>query len=114
MVRETGGLRDTVLSYNESNGAGNGFTFFNYNAHDMLYTVRRAEHYYRNAKDVWNTLIRRGMTGNYSWSHSAQTYLEIYSDLTGLPPTEFKPDAEPVAPLTRARKGNSKKIRVKG
>ena len=114
VVRETGGLRDTVLSYNESNGAGNGFTFFNYNAHDMLYTVRRAEHYYRNAKDVWNTLIRRGMTGNYSWSHSAQTYLEIYSDLTGLPPTEFKPDAEPVAPLTRARKGNSKKIRVKG
>ena len=45
IVRETGGLRDTVLSYNHYNNAGNGFTFFNYNAHDMLYTIRRALRY---------------------------------------------------------------------
>ncbi len=83
IVRETGGLRDTVLSYNESNGAGNGFTFFNYNAHDMMYTVRRAIHYYHNAPSVWSTLMQRGMTGDYSWSHSAQMYQSLYADLVG-------------------------------
>ena len=71
IVRETGGLRATVLSYNEYTGEGNGFTFFNYTAHDMLFTVRRAVDYYRNHKDVWYTLQMRGMTGDYSWDHSA-------------------------------------------
>ena len=53
IVRETGGLRDTVLSYNKFTDEGNGFTFFNYNAHDMLHTVRRAVHYYRHNREVW-------------------------------------------------------------
>ena len=83
VVRETGGLRDTVLSYNEQNGSGNGFTFFNYNAHDMLFTVRRAVNYYTNRKDVWNILLERGMTGDYSWNHSAQVYLDLYRNLLG-------------------------------
>lgn len=79
IVRETGGLRDTVLSYNEYNGDGNGFSFFNYNAHDMLYTLRRAIGYYRNDRAVWEKLQRRGMTGDYSWAHSAETYVQLYS-----------------------------------
>ena len=81
VVRETGGLRDTVLSYNEANGCGNGFSFFNYNAHDMLYTIRRAVHYYRERKDVWDLLMQRGMAGDYSWTHSAKVYLDLYADL---------------------------------
>ena len=81
IVRETGGLRDTVLSYNEYTGEGNGFTFFNYNAHDMLFTVRRAVDYYKNHKDVWYTLQMRGMTGDYSWSHSAGEYVKMYEKL---------------------------------
>ncbi len=81
VVRETGGLRDTVLSYNDYTDAGNGFSFFNYNAHDMLFTVQRALSYYRDHRDVWEKLQNRGMTGDYSWAHSADTYLELYKKL---------------------------------
>jgi starch synthase len=81
IVRETGGLRDTVLSYNEFNGEGNGFTFFNYNAHDMLHTIERAADYYRNQPDVWKTLQKRGMEGDYSWTHSAKEYIRLYETL---------------------------------
>ena len=83
VVRETGGLRDTVLSYNEQTGSGNGFSFFNYNAHDMMFTVRRAVTYYQSRKDIWNVLMERGMTGDYSWNHSAQVYLDLYRNLLG-------------------------------
>lgn len=78
IVRETGGLRDTVLSYNEFNGEGNGFTFFNYNAHDMLHTIERAVDYYKNKPDIWTKLQKRGMNGDYSWAHSAEEYLKLY------------------------------------
>jgi len=81
IVRETGGLRDTVLSYNEYTGDGNGFTFFNYNAHDMLHTIERAISYYNDHQDVWKTLQQRGMNGDYSWTHSAAEYLKIYQSL---------------------------------
>ncbi len=78
IVRETGGLRDTVLSYNQYTGKGNGFSFFNYNAHDMLHTIERAMDYYKNDKDVWSLLMKRGMTGDYSWTYSAGEYLKLY------------------------------------
>lgn len=81
IVRETGGLRDTVLSYNEFNGEGNGFTFFNYNAHDMLHTIERASGYYRDYPNVWKTLQERGMKGDYSWDHSAREYIRLYESL---------------------------------
>ena len=83
IVRETGGLRDTVLSYNEFNQEGNGFTFLNYNAHDMLNVVRRALDYYRGHKDVIKLLQKRGMQGDYSWTHSAAEYVKIYQKLSG-------------------------------
>ncbi|HHW70311.1 MAG TPA: glycogen synthase GlgA [Clostridiales bacterium] len=80
IVRETGGLKDTVQSYNEFTGEGNGFSFTDYNAHDMLYTIRRAiEYYYK--EDIWDMLIRRGMTGDYSWKRSASKYIELYNML---------------------------------
>lgn len=83
IVRETGGLRDTVLSYNEYTGEGNGFSFFNYNAHDMLHTIQRALHYYWGEKDVWRMLQKRGMSGDYSWNHSAGEYVRLYRGLLG-------------------------------
>lgn len=88
IARETGGLRDTVLSYNKFTDEGNGFTFFNYNAHDMLHTVRRAVHYYNHNRDVWYRLIVRGMTGDYSWYSSAGKYMALYEEVTK-PATDF-------------------------
>lgn len=81
IVRETGGLRDTVLSYNEDTGEGNGFSFQNYNAHDMLSVVRRALDFYKGKRDVLQTLRRRGMEGDYSWTHSAREYVSLYQEL---------------------------------
>ena len=101
IVRETGGLRDTVLSYNEYNDAGNGFTFFNYNAHDMLFTIRRALNYYRTNKPVWEKLMKRGMLGDYSWDASAQVYVDLYKSI--LPAAaEAAPAEEAPAPKKKA------------
>ncbi|HPJ01541.1 MAG TPA: glycogen synthase GlgA [Candidatus Limiplasma sp.] len=81
IVRETGGLRDTVLSYNDETKEGNGFSFQNYNAHDMLSVIRRALDFYKNRKEILKTLQQRGMDGDYSWTHSAREYLELYRKL---------------------------------
>ncbi|WP_210609243.1 glycogen synthase GlgA [Priestia flexa] len=83
IVRETGGLNDTVLSYNESTHEGNGFTFANYNAHDMLYTIERAISFY-NDKDVWEKLMRDAMSQDYSWAQSAFKYNQLYANLTSI------------------------------
>ena len=98
IARETGGLRDTVLSYNEFNGEGNGFTFFNYNAHDMLHTIERATDYYRNHKDIWKELQNRGMNGDYSWEHSAGKYIKLYQSLfeEKKPEPDVKAEPNPV------------------
>ena len=86
IVRETGGLRDTVLSYNEYTDEGNGFTFLNYNAHDMLHVIERAVNIYHEKKDVWNMLARRAMQGSYGWDESAKKYLALYEELTAPKP----------------------------
>jgi starch synthase len=80
IVRETGGLNDTVKSYNGKNGEGNGFTFTNFNAHDMLYTIERALSYYRN-KQEWNRLVESVMKMDYSWARSAKLYHQLYAGL---------------------------------
>lgn len=77
IVRETGGLKDTIQSYNEFTGEGNGFSFTHYNAHDMLYTIRRAiDFYYK--REIWKKLIKRAMSGDYSWDKSASRYIDLY------------------------------------
>jgi starch synthase len=81
VVRETGGLRDTVLSYNELTGVGNGFTFLNYNAHDMLHVLERAVDCYRSRPDVWKLLMERAMRGQYGWDQSAHHYVDLYKEL---------------------------------
>jgi len=80
IVRETGGLKDTVSSYNELTGRGNGFTFTNYNAHDMLHTIKRALTIYKR-KTVRNKLIKAAMSCDYSWQNSAKQYMELYCSM---------------------------------
>jgi len=80
IVRETGGLRDTIHPLRDDTGEGNGFTFTNYNAHDMMYTVRRAVSVHKN-KRKWNTLVRRVMSVDFSWDRSAVEYKELYESL---------------------------------
>jgi len=80
IVRETGGLNDTVQSYNEFTGEGNGFSFTNFNAHDMLYTIRRAIEFY-NRKEIWENLVKEAMSRDYSWAQSAFKYNQLYAEL---------------------------------
>lgn len=81
IVRETGGLKDTVTPYNEYESSGTGFSFANYNAHEMLNSIRYAEKIYYNNKREWNKLIDRGMGQDYSWNSSAKKYEELYYQL---------------------------------
>lgn len=81
IVRETGGLKDTVMPYNEVIGTGNGFSFANYNAHELLFTVQRAVSIYYENKPVWNNIRLRAMESDFSWDRSANAYIEIYKSL---------------------------------
>ena len=81
IVRETGGLKDTVEPYNEYEGKGTGFSFANYNAHEMLATIRYAKDVYYNRKREWNKIIDRGMAMDFSWNHSAKKYEDMYNEL---------------------------------
>ena len=83
IVRETGGLRDTVQPYNEFEGTGTGFSFSNYNAHEMMGTVRYAEKIYYDKRREWNKMIDRAMEQDFSWEHSALEYQELYDWLIG-------------------------------
>lgn len=78
IVRETGGLRDTVMPYNEYESSGTGFSFANYNAHEMLNTIRYAKSIYYNRKREWNKLIDRAMAADFSWNRSAREYEQLY------------------------------------
>ncbi|MCK5731460.1 MAG: glycogen synthase, partial [Tenericutes bacterium] len=81
IVRETGGLVDTVEPYNEYRKSGNGFSFTNFNAHDMMHVIRYAMHlYYHNPKS-WNLLINNAMSSDFSWKQSAKAYRKVYKDL---------------------------------
>lgn len=80
IVRETGGLNDTVTAYDEFSGEGNGFSFKNFNAHDMLYTIKRAIHFYENDR-VWNNLVKHTMSIDNSWAQSAFKYNQLYAQL---------------------------------
>jgi starch synthase len=82
IVRETGGLKDTVQPYNETTGTGNGFSFTNYNAHDMLYTIKRALSFYRD-EEFWTNLAVRAMKEDNSWQKSAKMYINLYNHLIG-------------------------------
>ena len=78
LVRETGGLKDTVIPYNVHTDEGTGFSFTNYNAHDMLNVIRFAHDVYINSKDKWNEMCRKNMKADFSWDKSAQKYIGLY------------------------------------
>ena len=81
IVRETGGLKDTVPPYNHTTGEGRGFTFVTYNADDMLYAVERAVGLYYDYKDDWKKVVRNAMTADFSWQSIAKKYKELYDNM---------------------------------
>lgn len=82
VVRETGGLKDTVKPYNVYEDSGSGFSFANYNAHEMLDAIRRAAELYRD-KAAWERMMRRAMAEDFGWKRSARAYMELYESLCG-------------------------------
>ena len=80
IVRETGGLYDTIKAYNRYDGTGNGFSFANYNAHEMMSVIRQAEELFCDRR-AWNRLVRQVMSVDFSWDVSAKKYIELYRSL---------------------------------
>ena len=80
VVRECGGLYDTIKPYNAKEGTGNGFTFANYNAHDMMYVLESALSLYENHTE-WAELVKNVMKVDFSWTVSAKKYIDIYTSL---------------------------------
>lgn len=78
VVRETGGLKDTVIPYNKYDGSGTGFSFANINAHEFLFAIKDALDVYHNSPDSWKQLIRQAMSQDYSWDESAKKYIDLY------------------------------------
>ena len=82
IVRETGGLKDTVEAYNEYENTGTGFSFSNYNAHEMLFILRYAQNIYKENRSRWNEIVQRAMQKDFSWGASAKSYETLYDKVT--------------------------------
>lgn len=78
IVRETGGLKDTVIPYNEFTGEGTGFSFTNFNGDEMGDAVFRAARLFWDNRDAWNQLVTQAMSQDFSWTRSAEKYLDLY------------------------------------
>ena len=122
IVRETGGLKDTVQPYEAWRDAGTGFTFANYSSADMLHVIREAAYLYKDYPDAFARLRRRAMERDFSWNRSAGDYLKIYAAVTGAAAAASESDdtealkaevptaaAEPAKKRTSARKAVSGK-----
>ena len=83
IVRETGGLKDTVIPYNEYEHTGDGFSFMNYNGDELLNTVNYSKFIFFEKKSEWNKMVDRGMQKDYSWHHQKTSYEELYHYLIG-------------------------------
>ena len=81
IVRETGGLKDTVIDYNKNEQEGNGFSFAQYNSYDMLYAIRHAKIVFTAYKDLWLEMMKKGMALDYSWVASARKYEKLYDEI---------------------------------
>lgn len=81
IVRETGGLKETVEPYNEYTGSGTGFSFANYNAHEMLHVIEYAKSVYYGDREAWNRIVDRAMAADFSWGNSARKYEDLYRSL---------------------------------
>ena len=80
IVRETGGLKDSIIPFNPETGDGNGVTFRSVNAHDMVGAVKRAIMLYWD-KEQWQVLVSNGMKSDFSWKTSSKLYLKLYKDM---------------------------------
>ena len=119
IVRETGGLKDTVQPYEDWRDAGNGFTFANYASSDMLYVIREAVQLYKESPEAFDRLRKRAMSGDFSWARSAREYLRIYAGITGqvwpvaqektVPFEEASAAETAEKPVKKARKAPTKK-----
>lgn len=78
IVRETGGLKDTVIPYNEFTGEGTGFSFTNFNGDEMGDAVFRAARLFWDNREAWNQLVTQAMSQDFSWTRSADKYLDLY------------------------------------
>jgi len=115
IVRETGGLKDTVHAYEAWRDSGNGFSFANYSSSDMLHVIQEAVTLYKDSPETFARLRQRAMAGDFSWAKSAKEYLRIYASVTGqvwpVVPAESE-DARPFeesAPVKKTRKTAAKK-----
>lgn len=81
LVRETGGLKDTVVPYNEFDQSGHGFSFTHYNAHDMQFVLHYAIQVFYNQPLAWELMIQRAMALDFSWQQSAKQYISLYKNL---------------------------------
>jgi starch synthase len=80
VVRETGGLKDTVIPFNKSTGKGNGFRFDNFNAHELLFTLQKALGLYADQK-IWEKLVHNAIVSRNGWNKSAGAYVDLYRKL---------------------------------
>lgn len=131
IVRETGGLKDTVVPYNEFTGEGTGFSFSNFNGDEMGDAVFRAARLFWDNREAWNQLVTQAMSQDFSWTRSADKYLDLYFFMhpeierpaavvdepeavaepvaAEEPKAEEKPAAKPAAKKTVTRKTTAKK-----
>lgn len=99
IVRETGGLKDTIVPYNLYTDEGNGFSFANYNAHEMLDTIARAVNYYTTDEPMWRRMMLRGMADRFDWQKPAKAYLALYESM--LPPPKVEPAPKATVPAPK-------------
>ena len=83
IVRETGGLKDTVTPFNEYDNTGEGFSFTNYNADEMMGVINYSKHVFFDKKRQWNQMVERGMEKDFSWKSSKEKYQNLYNYLLG-------------------------------
>lgn len=81
IVREAGGLKDTVIPYNEYTGEGTGYSFSNINAHELLFTIKNAINIYKNDKEAHNRLVNNAMKSDIDWQMSANKYKDLYEEI---------------------------------
>lgn len=127
IVRETGGLKDTVIPYNEFTGEGTGFSFSNFNGDEMGDAVFRAARLFWDNRDAWNQLVTQAMSQDFSWTRSADKYLDLYffmhpeierpaavvdEPVVVAEKTAAEPKAEPVVEALAAAKEPKAEVKV--
>ncbi|MBO5059952.1 MAG: glycogen synthase GlgA [Clostridia bacterium] len=106
IVRETGGLADTVKPYNEFTGEGTGFSFASYNADDMMHVINYAMRTYYDNPTAWAKIVKNAMQQDFSWEASADKYITLYEQLSGI---SVQKKAEPTPKKTPAKKKTAAK-----